>query len=112
MPPEHVSGIGTLFYTHSGKAQETVHVHAMRVGRIPYANTVNIYKVEKGKDPSTAKLAMFGITLTTSNTSFNLGHVKVKPGDRLYALMDRKGLTFKAVIHRTEPVDPFNNLFG
>lgn len=113
--PPSVPGVGVWFYTNTGVTQETAHVHATRVGRLAYGNTVNIYKLDHGKDPSQAKLAMYGVKLTSSKTSFYLGGVKMNPGDSLFALIDKKGLEFKVavpLVAEAPPFDQFADLFG
>lgn len=104
--------IGVLFYRHTGTTEATVHVHAKRVGRIPYRNMVNVYRVKNGQDASKAKLTMCRISIRTTQSSFNLGEVKVNPGDALYAQSECKGLEFVAVVPHRPVVDPFADLFA
>jgi len=106
----NTSSIGTQFYHHKEKSPTVVHIHAKRVGRVLYRNVVNVYRLTEDQDPKDAKLVMFGITIRSSQAYFNLGDVRVNPGDRLFAQVIKPGLALSATIHGV-PVDNFAALF-
>ena len=105
------SDIGTLFYRHHGSTDVNIEIHAERVGQVLRRNKINIFKVENGKSRHQAKLIMFGFTVRSSQDRFNLGSIKISPGDELYAQPERRGLKF-TVSSATQYKNNFADMFS